>query len=108
VRLHPNLKKKANFPTAFEGCETCIPFKEADIAMDKICMDGVRYKDHMCNKSLMGLMVLVGMAAAGLIAICGLRLFMLPLFLRCLRCCCKCFFDDEVKPTALEVNLGAN
>lgn len=76
--------------------EVCIPMQgDDDIVFDSICIDGVMYSDHFCNTSVMGMMVLIGMMAAGLIGVCGLRLFALPVFLRCFKLCCKCCFHDD-------------
>lgn len=74
----------------------CIPTTgDHEITWDKICMNGVMYKDHFCNSSIMGFMALVGSWAAAFIAFCALRLFALPLFHRCFRKCCSCCYHDE-------------
>merc|ERR1712072_919527 len=98
-----------NWPTPFDNCDNCIPFKATDgsIAMTDICMDGVMYVDHYCNRSLMGLIAFVITACCAMVGLCGLKLFMLPLFMRCMRCCCKCCFDEDVKGvTTIETNLS--
>merc|ERR1711964_394581 len=76
--------------------DACIPMTGKDgITMDKICMNGVMYKDHFCNTSVMGFMVLIGSWAAAFLAFCALRLFALPLFHRCFRKGCACCYHDE-------------
>jgi len=76
--------------------QTCIPMQgDEEITLDSICIDGVMYSDHFCNTSVMGMMVLIGMMATGFVGTCALRLFALPLFLRCFKLCCKCCFHDD-------------
>lgn len=74
-----------------------MPFKGEPgmLTLNNICIKGVKYKDHFCNSSIMGLIAVIATGVAGMLLFCALRLFALPLFFRVMRCCCGCCFDDD-------------